>query len=110
MRVNGCEVLAGLRVLADRDEIRTDDGIQCFFSTETLAVIEAFPGADREVFCGRCRQPIKTGASAVRCPGCQIWYHQDDSESLPCWTYTDKCNFCPNPTALDSGFMWIPED
>jgi len=108
VRVNSRALPAGLYVLADRDEIRTGDGIQYFFSTESLATVVAFPGAERPVYCGRCREPIEAGAPAVCCPGCGIWYHQ--SEELPCWTYAEKCNFCPSPTALNNGFSWTPED
>jgi hypothetical protein len=109
IRVNGRAVLAGLCVLADRDEIRTNDKIQ-YFSTETPATVEEFPSSDRPVFCGRCRQQIDAGSPAVRCPGpgCGVWYNQ--STDLPCWTYADKCTFCGHPTALDSSFSWTPEE
>jgi hypothetical protein len=107
VRVNGFAPVAGMRVLQDRDEIRIGGAQPLFFSAETLAHIEEFPGAERAVFCGRCRQPMKKGEPAVRCPGCGIWYHQ--TESLPCWTYAETCGFCPHPTALDAGFGWIPE-
>lgn len=107
--VNGSRLISGLRVLADRDEIRAG-GVQYFFSTETLAVLEEFPGLEHEIFCGRCRQLIQAGSPAVRCPGCQIWYHQNDSDGLGCWTYSAKCNFCPSPTPLDTGFTWTPEE
>jgi len=108
VRVNSRAVPAGLCVLADRDEIRTGDGIQYFFSTESLATVVSFPGAERPVYCGRCREPIEAGAPAVCCPGCGIWYNQ--SAEFPCWTYSNKCAFCGHPTALDTGFSWTPED
>lgn len=107
-RVNGREVLAGLCVLADRDEIRTADGGRYFYSTETLAAVEAFPPSGRAAFCGRCRQQIEAGSPAVCCPGCGVWYNQ--SAELPCWTYSEKCSFCGHPTPLDAGFTWIPEE
>jgi len=105
--VNSRKVIAGLRVLADRDQIRIGSETQ-YFSTETLAVVEDFPGSDRPIYCGRCRQQIELGAPAVRCPGCGIWYNQ--SPDLPCFTYSEKCTFCGYPTALDSGFAWTPEE
>jgi hypothetical protein len=108
IRVNGRTVLAGLCVLVDRDEIRIGRRVQYFFSTESLALVEEFPSLERPVFCGRCRQKIDVGLSAVRCPGCGVWYNQ--SAELPCWTYADKCTFCGHPTALDAGFSWIPEE
>jgi hypothetical protein len=107
VRVNSRTVPAGLRVLADRDEIRVGNDV-LYFSTERLAAIEAFPVAGRVVFCGRCRQQIDPGSPAVCCPSCGIWYNQ--SPDLPCWTYSDKCTFCGHPTALDAGFAWTPEE
>jgi hypothetical protein len=110
VRVNSRGVPAGLCVLSDRDEIRTGDGIRYYFSAETLATVVPFPGSDRPVYCGRCREPIEVGAPAVRCPGpgCGIWFNE--SPDLPCWTYTDKCPFCGFPTPLDTGLSWSPED
>jgi hypothetical protein len=108
VRVNGRAVVAGLRVLDDRDEIRTDDGARCYFSAEMPATVEEFPAPERPVFCGRCRQQIDVGMPAVRCPSCGVWYNQ--SAELPCWTYSDKCTFCGQATALDAGFAWAPED
>jgi len=110
VRVNSRAVAGGLRVLADRDAIGTDGGARHFFSTESLATVEPFPGAERTTYCGRCRQPIEAGTPAVRCPGCEVWYHQDEAGRLPCWTYAETCNFCPTKTALDAGFQWVPEE
>lgn len=108
VRVNGRVTLAGICVLCDRDEVRTEAGAQYFFSTELLAEVEPFPAAERPIFCGRCRQLIVTATPSVRCPGanCGIWYHQ--SGDLPCWTY-DKCMICGHSSALDAGFSWTPE-
>ena len=108
VQVNGLRLSTGLLVLADRDEIRVGGLASMFFSSETLARVEAFPGSERPVYCGRCRQEIAKGAGAVRCPRCGIWYNQ--SEELPCWTYTETCAFCPQPTSLEAGFQWVPED
>jgi hypothetical protein len=108
IRVNGRAVVGGLRVLDDRDEIRTEDGGKCYFSAEMPATVEEFPSPERPVFCGRCRQQIDVGMPAVRCPSCGVWYNQ--SAELPCWTYSDKCTFCGQATALDAGFAWAPED
>lgn len=110
VRVNGEAPLAGLCVLADRDEIVIASGVRYFFSTETLAQVDPFPGSEQgqAVFCGRCRDRITRGALAVRCGGCGIWYHQD--ADLPCWSYSENCAFCGRATALDAGFQWTPED
>src|SRR5271169_6705353 len=89
VRVNGALLVTGLGVLSDRDEIRVNGSPPLFFSTETLAAVQPFPGSDRPVFCGRCRRQIKQGDPAVRCPACSIWHEQ--SAQYPCWTYHDKC-------------------
>jgi len=110
VRVNGRALPAGLAVLADRDEIRTSDGLQFFFTTETLATPVAFPGSQRPMICPRCRLKIDAGTIAVRCPGpgCGLWYHH--SEESPCWLYAEKCVFCDQSTAMDVGFSWTPEE
>jgi hypothetical protein len=107
--VNGVPLPAmGIRLLADRDEISCPGLGSVFFSTETLAAVVEFPGSDRPVSCGRCRQTIKPGSPAVKCPGCGIWY--DQSQEFPCWCYRETpCAFCGQSTALDAGYNWIPE-
>jgi hypothetical protein len=105
--VNSRTLPAGLCVLANRDEIRIGDEVQ-FFSTETQAEVVPFPGSVRAVYCARCRQQIEVSLPAVCCPNCGIWHHQ--SAELPCWTYAEKCAFCGQPTTLDSGFTWTPEE
>lgn len=105
--VNGFAPVAGMRVLQERDEIRVSPSNTLYFSTETLARVEEFPGAERAVYCGRCRQAMEKGQLAVRCPQCGIWYHQ--TAELPCWTYAPSCGFCPRSTPLDAAFTWVPE-
>ncbi len=107
VRVNGFAPVAGVRVLQDHDEIRAAPTSTLFFSTETLARVEEFSGAERTLFCGRCRQAMQNAEMAVRCPQCGIWYHQ--GEKLPCWTYSPSCGFCPQSTSLDAGYAWTPE-
>jgi hypothetical protein len=108
-RVNGAPVAAGLRVLADRDEIRVDGEVR-YFSTESVAVVVPLPATERSLYCGRCRLKIEAGSPAIYCPTCAIWYHQ--SAELPCWTYAPKCGYCPQQTALDldAEFAWTPEE
>lgn len=109
VRINGVALSAvGMRVLADRDEIGCASLGSVFFSTESLAAVVAFAGFERAVYCGRCRQAIKQGAQAVRCPGCGVWY--DQSDEFPCFTYSSHCTFCSQSTALDAGYSWVPED
>ena len=104
VRVNG-ERSVGLRVLADRDEIRIAD-VSFYFSTERLAVVVPFPGPS--VHCARCKLLIPVDSPAVSCPGCSSWHHQSDE--YPCWTYADHCALCPWKTNLDAGYQWRPEE
>jgi hypothetical protein len=108
IRVNGLPLVTGLRVMADRDEIRLASRPAMFFSTETRAEVGPAPAAERSLFCPRCKQPIGSTSPAVRCPGCGVWHHQSDD--LPCWTYAASCAACAQATALDAGFQWTPED
>jgi hypothetical protein len=109
VRVNGLPQTLGLRVLEHRDEIRIGGVAAVYFSNEKLARIEGFRGGDRTLSCARCKTPIADGTPAVLCPRCGVWYHQTDEH--PCWTYTERCvSFCTQPTALDAGLLWTPED
>jgi hypothetical protein len=107
VRVNGAALSLGIRVMKDRDEIRIRGTGTLFFSTESLARVEPFKADGHRLYCPRCKQQIEEGTSAVRCPGCAVWYHQD--ESLPCWTYSEVCALCPQQTSLDAGYRWTPE-
>jgi len=108
-RVNGIPLSAiGMRVLADRDELSLTDVGSAYYSAEDLAEVVAFAGADRVILCGRCRQKVEPGSPAVKCPGCGTWYHEHSE--LRCFTYHPTCAFCPQSTALDAGFSWVPED
>jgi hypothetical protein len=106
--VNGMPLAVGIRVLADRDEIRVSSADSYFFSTENLAIVEEFPASDQTLFCPRCKQDIEKGTEAVRCPACGVWHHQ--TEELNCWTYSDVCALCAHPTELNGGFRWTPEE
>lgn len=109
-RVNGRKVPTGLAVLDHRDAILAGDE-RFFFSAESLACVEPFPGAAREVLCGRCTLPISTGSPAVSCPNCNVWYHQDESpEGSACYTYAGQCGFCSCETRLDAELAWAPEE
>jgi len=107
VHVNGVALDTGIRVLRDRDELRAG-GRRAFFSTESLAVVAAFPGAERAVSCPRCKLEIVADSPAVRCPKCDVWHHQTDE--LPCFTYRERCTLCDQPSALDGGFRWTPEE
>jgi len=109
LRVNGVPLDAiGLRVLADRDEISIPGAGSAYYSAEALPEIVPFPGADRVVLCGRCRQEIVRGNPCVKCPGCGTAYHE--TKNLNCFSYHEHCTFCPAATALDAGLNWFPEE
>jgi len=106
VRVNGHPVRIGLRVLADRDEIRVPGEASTYFAAETLPRVEQYTSADA-VRCARCREPLARGEPAVRCPGCGTWHHE--TGDLPCWTYAETCAACPGPTAFQRVLRWAPE-
>jgi hypothetical protein len=107
VRINGIRLSLGIRCLRDRDEIRVGGTDLYYFSTESLAVAEPFPGSPPNTFCPRCRQAIAPGDAAVKCPACGVWHHK--SEDLPCWTYSETCALCSQVTAMDAGYRWTPE-
>lgn len=107
VRVNGMPMAAGIRVLADRDEIRVSSA-SYYLSIESLARVDELPASDQTLFCPRCKQEIDKGAAAVRCPGCGVWHHQ--TEELNCWTYSDVCALCAHPTEMNGSFRWTPEE
>ena len=107
-RVNGLPLPVGIRVLDDRDEIRVEGAATLFLSMEGLPEVRPFPGEREPICCPRCKLEIDRGAAAVRCTACNVWYHQ--SEEFPCWTYTEACALCPQPTDLGAGYRWTPED
>jgi predicted RNA-binding Zn-ribbon protein involved in translation (DUF1610 family) len=106
--VNGLPLHTGIRVLSDRDEICLGAAGAVYFSTETLATVEVFPGSEQPVYCPRCKQEIAPGSNAVKCPQCGVWHHQ--SEELPCWTYSPRCALCDQPTELGGSYRWSPEE
>ncbi|MFQ5352928.1 MAG: PHD finger domain-containing protein [Candidatus Binatia bacterium] len=108
LRVNGVASRTGIRVLAHRDQLRAGESPPLFFSTEELAQVVSFAGKEGLV-CPRCKITIEKPALAVRCPRCDVWYHQDESIEKPCWTFGPKCVTCTQPTDLDAGYRWVPE-
>lgn len=105
-RVNGSPVWLGVRVLADRDEVRLPGGTRLYFSTERLAAVTPLPAGGRVIHCVRCLLPIDPGCAAVQCPACLGWHHQNGERD--CWTYTTVCASCPQSTAANAGFSWAP--
>jgi hypothetical protein len=109
IRVNGRPLSLGLRLLADRDELRSPDGRVVFFSLERLARVLPCPDLGRTVLCPRCKLEIQPGQSSVQCPapGCEFWYHE--LPDRPCWSYAETCALCPQPTALTGEYRWTPD-
>jgi hypothetical protein len=110
LRINGMALATGIRVLSHRDELRVA-GLagRVFFSLEGLARVVPFDGLEGSR-CPRCQQAIELGSPAVRCPQprCGVWHHE--SEEFRCWTYSPTCALCDQPTELDAGFRWTPDE
>lgn len=106
--VNGFPLVAGIRVLSDRDEIRIEGAGTLFFSGEKLARVEAFPGGDSTVHCARCTRELHAGTPAVRCSFCALWHHEE--EGSLCWTYDGSCAECSHSTKLNARYSWTPEN
>jgi hypothetical protein len=112
VRINGSPVLAGIRILQDRDEVvvRNCEGgsHRLYFSDEKIARIEQLKEQDHTVSCARCTKQINPGDQTVTCPACNAVHHQSDE--LKCWTYADKCanSMCYQHTEITSDFRWVP--
>lgn len=106
LRVNG-RMTAGIRVLADRDQIQLADQTY-YFSTEELVRVVRFPGGHGVVDCPRCRRVLASGDESVCCPRCGIWHHQ--TEEYPCWTYEEASACCEHPTELTVSYRKPFED
>ena len=102
---NGQPVSAQLRILAHGDLLAAAD-CEVFFSTEEAARIETFTGTEA-VSCPRCKSRIEQGQPVVRCPLCSVVHHELTDRN--CWSYSDKCALCDQPTALTAGLSWSPE-
>ena len=106
VHVNGRRLNEGLRLLADRDEIRVASSGTYFYSTETLPSVQTFPGPDSA--CMRCSGELRSGQPAFRCPHCTVWHHEEPGRA--CWSDIDACANCRRSTAMNAGFHWSPED
>lgn len=107
LRHNGTPIAAGLRMLEHRDALAVDGGEGSFFTTEELAHVEAYAGS-AAISCPRCRSHVSAGDAVVRCPSCGVVHHEMADRN--CWTYAEACALCSQPTALDAGLRWTPED
>jgi hypothetical protein len=107
LRVNGKNLIPGLRVLAHRDEIVDAAGAVAYFSTEDHPAAVRYAGPPAK--CGRCHSSIAPEAFAVRC-ACGVWYHHGDGPS--CFEYGDDplCVACRRPARMDGSGLWSPEE
>ncbi|MFH1681958.1 MAG: hypothetical protein ABIH26_15120, partial [Candidatus Eisenbacteria bacterium] len=111
--VNGLPLLAGIRLLDDRDEIRVSGSGTYYFSSERAVRPETFrsdPDASGFVRCPRCLRGIREGDLYVRCPRCGVLHHHLPEDGYPCWTYTDRCAVCGRSTALTDEPEWSPDE
>jgi len=76
VRVNGWTLTTGIRVLADRDEIRIGDRTPVFYSSESVARSRSSPEATARSSATLYAADRKRKA-VVRCPDCGLMYHQD---------------------------------
>jgi hypothetical protein len=105
--INGEPLASGIAVLRHRDEIRLGGRPPAYFSSERLAQIETYRDTDGPR-CPRCAQTISPGDACVRCPSCEVLHHQRPDR--PCWTHIERCALCQQPTDLESGLCWAPDE
>jgi hypothetical protein len=106
--VNGLPIVAGLRTLDSRDEIRTANGVRLVFSDERLAQVLPFPGDRPGARCARCTGDLEAGAGAVCCPVCGAWHHE--AGEYPCWTSVGACQACGHVATPGADGGWKPEE
>jgi hypothetical protein len=106
VRVNGEPLRAGIRVLQDRDEVRSED-LLAYFAAHSPPRLEEFSEAlHGRLHCPVCTRPL--AGPAVRCPRCARFYCE--TEDFPCWSSGPTCpSGDGQPTALDAEPDWIPE-
>ena len=110
VRINGLRSFpSGIRVLADRDEIKIGSGNTVYYTTETLPVVETFQGSDHDIFCPRDKKKVEPGSKIVRCVECGLIYHYSTDKTHNCFEYSELC-LCGHPTRLDAGFRWVPDE
>ena len=107
VHVNGGALDLGIHVLRDRDELRHGNA-RVFFSTESLPEVASFPGAEQPAFCPRCKLEILAAIGSGALPAVRRVAAPHGRAAV--WTYADHCTLCDQPSALDGGFRWAPEE
>lgn len=106
--LNGENLETGIRILADRDAICVPPCRAMYFSTERRTQVEEYTGIE-QAFCPRCKLEIKPHDLTVCCPRCLVFHHHKEQDGESCWTYTETCALCDQPTELNSpAFNWTP--
>lgn len=107
VRHNGLPVSAGLRVLAHQDAVQIADREPLYFATDDVPRVQLHTGPE-SIRCPRCHSEVREGESIVRCPSCGIAHHEQEQRN--CWTYASACSGCSQPTVVDAGLEWTPEE
>jgi len=108
VRCKGLPILAGVRVLSDKDEIALGNGPEArfYYSQESKPQIVPFEEGPRPTYCARSKARITQGTPAVQCPSCGLWYIETDE--MPAYTYCgEPCVGCGRPTTTD--YSWAPD-
>lgn len=117
-RVNGEDLVTGIRVLRDRDEILAGDGRRLWFSEESVAEVTLFDdgrdaddgsdGTSPATRCPRCRSAFVHADEVVACTTCGVFYHW--SEHRRCFNYYHECVVCQGQTREvgNPAFAWTP--
>src|SRR6266852_1023432 len=97
LRVNGKELIHGVRVLEHRDEVVDATGSLAYFSTEDPPEAVRYSGPSAK--CGRCHVSVGPESLVVKC-SCGVLYHHGEPS---CFEYGDdpRCVACGRPTRLD---------
>ncbi|MFQ6103287.1 MAG: RING finger protein [Candidatus Glassbacteria bacterium] len=109
-RVNGKRIRAGIRVLKHKDDIMIGRS-HVYYSAQSLVRAEPFRPREqgsRRISCPVCGDAIEEGQTIVRCPQCQILYHQQEDRA--CWSSIPECATygCGCLTQLYDQKLWIP--
>jgi hypothetical protein len=108
VRIGGHLLVGGLKRLERRREEIVVGGRPFFLSLDEAARVEPYTGED-PVRCARCKGLIEPGSKhVVRCPKCQLAYHEDESGGLCCFT-AGVCVGCGGSHLLGEENAWTPE-
>ncbi len=94
--VNG-EVVLGVRVLEERDELLVD-GEPLFFGAMRATSPRPFRAGDGAQRCGRCKRLLHPEDAVIQCGNCFAFHHEgkpaQEADELLCWSHADTCGVC----------------